>query len=233
MRVTFSPERLGHGTSLGLSLRIAAPAGRASSPLTQLTLGYSSELGFSTSRLGLASCLPERLEALGPSACPEESRMGQGSALTTIPFESRTIQERTQVAILRAPEQSGHPALLLYLTGTTPVIAQIVLRGVLLPGLQPSEERLRIDVPLVPVVPGGPDATVTKLDMTIGPTGLIYRERRHGKLIAYHPGGILLPNTCPKGGFAFHVAFAFLDGAQAHAGDTVPCPGQRVPAREG
>jgi hypothetical protein len=224
IRVTFSPERLGHSTSVSFSAQIAARPDSAPSPLTRFRLSYPSALGFSTSDLGLVSCLPERVEAFGPRACPRNSHMGQGTVLTSIPYGRRTIRERTHMSILRAPEESGHPALLFYLAGTSPVIAQIMLRGLLLPGRRDSEESLLTDVPIVSILPGGPYATLTRFEMTIGSAGLIYRERLHGKLISYRPQGILLPNTCPRGGFAFHATFDFLDGSQADARAVVPCP---------
>jgi hypothetical protein len=85
-------------------------------------------------------------------------------------------------------------------------------------------------VPLVPSLPEAPDVAVVQLHATFGPKDLTYYEREHGKLVAYHPKGILLPNTCPHGGFAFSASFTFLDGSHTTAQTRVPCPAG-APAR--
>jgi hypothetical protein len=56
---------------------------------------------------------------------------------------------------------------------------------------------------------------------------LTYYERVHGRNIAYHPAGIGLPRSCPRGGFPFAATFRFLDGRHAGAQTRVPCPRHR------
>ena len=46
-------------------------------------------------------------------------------------------------------------------------------------------------------------AAPLKLTTTLGPNHITYYEYRKGHTIPYHPRGILLPPTCPKGGFRF------------------------------
>jgi hypothetical protein len=53
---------------------------------------------------------------------------------------------------------------------------------------------------------------------------LTYYERVHGRTIAYHPAGIGLPRSCPRGGFPFGATFSFLDGQHASARTKVACP---------
>jgi hypothetical protein len=83
--------------------------------------------------------------------------------------------------------------------------------------------RLQLKVPLVPSVPEGPDVSVVRVDATLGGR-LTYYEQAHGRMLAYRPRGIALPRTCPRGGFKFTAAFAFLDGSHASARTTVHCP---------
>jgi hypothetical protein len=224
LQVRFIPERLGQGTTVELSAQIAAPAGRVPSPLTELDVRYPRELGFAVSGLGLATCSQARIETDGPEACPAESWMGHGSALAEIPTSQEVVQETADLAIVRAPNQGGHLALLFYASGATPVSAEFAFPGLLLAGPDQGHESINISVPLVLGLPGSPDVSVVGLHATLGPRGLVYYEHVHGKLVAYKPQGILLPNHCPRGGFAFAAEFAFQDGGHTSARTTVPCP---------
>jgi hypothetical protein len=65
---------------------------------------------------------------------------------------------------------------------------------------------------------------VVDLSATLGPRGLLYSERVGGRTVMYRPGGILLPPTCPHGGFRFTATFGFEDGSHAAAKAAVRCP---------
>jgi hypothetical protein len=224
LHVGLSPERLGRETNLTFEMRITAPDGNVPSPLTKLDVRYPSSLGLAISGLGLASCPLARLEALGPKGCPADSHMGQGTALTEIQIGPEIIQENVAVAILRAPEENGHLAMLFYATGTSPAFAEIAIPGVLVPTASPAYESVHIDVPLVPSLPAAPDVAVVQLHATFGPRGLTYYERLHGRVVSYKPKGILLPDACPHGGFRFFATLGFQDGSNATADTTVGCP---------
>jgi len=107
--------------------------------------------------------------------------------------------------------------LLVCATGLSPVIARVVMPSLLLAG------DLKLTVPLVESLPGAPDVSVVQAHVTLG-GHLTYYERRHGKTVAYHPRGVVLPRRCPRGGFRFSATFSFLDGTQAEARRTVACP---------
>ena len=227
LHVSFVPYRLGQSTTLEFNAQITAPNGRVPPPLTELDVRYPSSLGVAVGELGLATCTKHRLETLGAEGCPADSRMGEGSATAEIPIGPDILRETARVAILRAPEQEGHLALLFYATGETPVFAQIPFSGLLLPSPPPYGASIHIDVPLVPSLPGGPDVAVVHLHATLGPLGLTYYEDVQGKRVAYIPRGILLPHKCPHGGFAFSATFAFLDDSRTDARTSVPCSAKR------
>lgn len=125
LTASLTPERLGHPTTIGFGFDIAAPAGRVPPPLTELDIRYPG-LGIGASGLGLETCAARTLEARGPAGCPSNSRMGYGSVLAEIPIGPEIVKENADVAIVRAPRQNGHTALLFYAEGITPVDAQIV-----------------------------------------------------------------------------------------------------------
>jgi hypothetical protein len=188
-------------------------------------LRYPSNLGIGVSGLGLETCRLSALEKLGLSACPPDSRMGSGKATVEIAVGPSIVRETVGIAIVRAPVNNGRFALVFYADGKGPVEAQISLPALLLEAANPFGGRVDIRLPLVPSLPESPDVAVVHLQATIGPGHLIYYERVHGRTVAYHPRGIQLPKSCPKGGFPFAATFAFLDGARRTAHTTVPCPG--------
>jgi hypothetical protein len=223
LHVSFVPYQLGQSTTLEFNAQILASGARVPPPLTELDVRYPGSLGVAVGELGLATCTKRTLEALGAEGCPADSRMGEGSATAEIPIGPEVIQENAKVAILRAPEQGGHLALLFYATGETPVFAQIPFPGLLLPSPPPYGASIHIDVPLVPSLPDGPDVSVVHLHATLGPLGLTYYEHVGGKLVGYKPRGILLPKRCPQGGFRFGATFAFADKTSTTAHTSVPC----------
>ena len=153
--------------------------------------------------------------------------MGRGSVLAEFPIGAEILQETVEVAIVRAPEQDGHFALLFYAGGGTPISAQIALPALLLPA--PNAGNIHIDIPPVPTLPGAPNVAVAELNATLGPRGLTYYEHVHGKTTSYHPTGILLPDQCPRGGFPFTASLTFEDGSHATARTAVPCSRSRKP----
>jgi hypothetical protein len=221
---TLTPEHLGQGTTIGFSFQIETPAGEIPAPLTGINLRYPENLGVATSGLGLATCSAARVEAFGPNHCPADSVMGTGSAIAEFPVGLEIVHESAPVSIFRAPDKNGQIALLLYVTAANPVGVQIALPSMLLPAAAPFGGSVQIGVPLVPSFPDSPDVAVVQLTATLGPLGIIYYERVHGRTIAYHPRGVLLPDSCPRGGFPFAAELGFVDGSTASARTSVPCP---------
>jgi hypothetical protein len=82
-------------------------------------------------------------------------------------------------------------------------------------------------VPLIPSVAGGPPVSIVRVNATIGPAGLTYYERVHGRTVSFHPIGVSVPQRCPRGGFAFSGQFSFQDGTSVIARSNVPCPRRR------
>jgi hypothetical protein len=233
LHARFVPEQLGRNTTLEFSAQISTTDSPVAPPLTELDVRYPQDIGISVGELGLETCTRTTLEMLGPEGCPADSRMGEGSALAEVPIGPHVFREEATVTILRAPEENGHLALLLFASGLSPVYAQIAFTGLLLPATIPYGGSVDIAVPLVPSLPGGPDVSVVQLKATLGPRGLTYYEHVRGRLVAYKPRGILLPRKCPREGFAFSASFTFLDGSHTSAETNVPCPPvQSATARE-
>ena len=224
LHASLTPERLGAGTTIGFGFTVSTTTGRVPSPLTGVELLYPANLGLATSGLGLATCTANILETAGPEGCPSESQMGYGAGLVEVPFGPEILREAATTRVFMAQLQQGHLGLVFYAIGHTPVAAEIVFPGLVLPASEPYGGDLSTTIPLVPTLPGAPDAAVVKLSTTIGPEHITYYERVRGRYLPYHPRGIILPRTCPHGGFKFAARFTFEDTTHAAAHTAVPCP---------
>ncbi len=224
LTAALTPERLGAGTTIHFGFTIPIPVGHAAVPIRQIDLLYPANLGIATSGLGLSTCRAEILEARGPPGCPSNSVMGYGSGLVEVPFGPETLQETTRTTTFMAPVHNGQLSLLFYVDGESPVSAQLVFPGLVLAAPDPFGGDLNAILPLIPSVPEAPDAALVKLKTTLGPSHITYYEYRKGHTIPYHPRGILLPRSCPHGGFQFAAQFTFNDGSHSSAHATVPCP---------
>lgn len=219
---SFTPERLGHGATVSFGVQLGDARGGLA-PLTEVAVRYPAGLQIGLSGLGLDTCTQQRLEAVGPRGCPSDSLMGDGSAVTEMPVGPSVVREQAQITIVRGPEREGHFTMLFYAAGVQPVIVKAVFTGLLLPAGAPYGGVIRIELPVIQGLPGS-NIAVVRLHVELGPPQLTYYERVRGKLVAYHPKRIALPERCPRGGFPFSATLAFLDGSRAEASTRVRCP---------
>jgi hypothetical protein len=224
----FMPNRLGGRTTLEFSFTLAAASGDVPPPLTQIELRYPRNLGIDLSRLGLSTCTSIELEASGPRGCPTNSVMGYGVVGTSVELGTSVVAEDAPITIFRAQTNDGRFGLLFYAEGKHPVETDIVFSGILLPAGEPFGGKVSVAVPLVPTLPGAPYVSVVHLDATIGPHRVTYYERRGGLTYAFKPLGILMPPSCPQGGFPFAAAFTFSDETTSRARTYANCPRERA-----
>jgi hypothetical protein len=219
MSAAFTPERLGAPTALSFAFRVADSEINPAA-LVGIQLVYPRDLGLATSGLGVSACSPTRLAAQGPAACPANSRMGDGTAVVGIAFGSDLVKETVRLTLVAGPSPDGYLHLLVYAKGKFPVEAAVILTAVLRPG------RLEITVPPIPSLPAAPYVSLREMHVTLG-GNLTYYETVKGRLVAYHPAGVGLPDACPRGGFRFAATFLLIDGERAGSKTSVACPERR------
>jgi hypothetical protein len=216
MSAAFTPEHLGAPTTISFGFQIGQD-GADTAPLTGVELAYPRNLGLATSGLGLVACSAAALEALGPAACPANSQMGYGNAVVHIRFGLEVVEEAVRLALFAGPSPDGYLHMFVYARGRVPVQAALILRATLLAG------HLAVTVPPIPSLPEAPYVSVTEMHLTLG-GDLIYYETIKGRRLAYHPAGVGLPSTCPRGGFRFAATFILLDGERVKSHALVACP---------
>lgn len=220
----YSPNQLGANTTVSFGFRIASAAGGVPSPLISVDLRLPSGMGLFTSTLGLDTCYPEPLLALGPEGCPSNARIGFGRAIAEVLVEHQIMTEPATVTAYMGPSDHERIVVLFYADGESPVSAQLVFPGQLYSDSGAYGERLSTAVPLIPTMPDGPDISVVRFESTIGPRHLTYTQRVHGRTVRFRPAGITVPERCPRGGFPFAAEFDFQDGSHVVARHRVPCP---------
>lgn len=221
--VKFTPNHLGQSTSIAFQLTIHTNNHDLPPALTALTIDYPASIGIAVSDLGLVSCSLSTLELLGPNACPADSHMGYGHALAKAIINNETLEEGAEIAILRANEDNGHIAILLYAESSTPASTELAIPGILQPTSSANTESISLNIPLVTVLPEGAPIAVTQLNATFGAQGLTYYEHTHHGARPYKPHGILLPTTCPQHGFPFTATLTFVDHSTSTSTTRVPC----------
>lgn len=224
LEVGLVPEHLGQGTTIEFGFDIVAIGGGVPSPVTQIDLRYPKHIGIVTSGLGVASCTTTLLSELGPAGCPSRSLMGYGTATAEVQVGAEIIEELATTTVFMAPLAEGNINLVFYVNGETPLVADLLFPGLLLPAAPPYGGDLAITVPLFESFTEGPDVALVKLRSTIGPLGVTYYERIHHEFVPYQPSGIILPSHCPSHGFPFAVTFAFADRSHTTSRATVACP---------
>lgn len=227
LHASFTPNRLGASTTIGFGFNVSTTEGLAPPPLTSINLHMPAGMDFTQTTLGLAICNPNALQERGISGCPANSRLGYGSASVEVPFGTGTGHELPEIQALMGPPSHGNMVVLFYANGQTPVFAQLVFKGEVLPASGIFGSQLTTTVPPIPSVPNGPDVSIISVNATIGPNHLTYYKHVHGRLVPFHPTGVAIPERCPKGGFPFSADFTFQDGSHASTSTTVPCPPRR------
>lgn len=224
LHTSFTPNRLGASTTIHFGFTVKNSQGGLPSPLTHIGLRIPKGMEYLTSTLGLAICQPQALEAKGLSGCSPNSRLGFGKARVEVPFGSTSNREIPHIYALMGPEHDSNLVVLFYADGVEPVFAQLVFQGELLAATGPFGSDLSTAIPLIPSVSNGPPVSIVSIESTIGPEDLLYEKRVHGHIVHFHPKGVSIPETCPRGGFRFQGDFSFEDGSTVHASSTVRCP---------
>jgi hypothetical protein len=225
LQTSFTPKVLGASTTISFGFEVSSTTQSIPSPLASIHLQLPSGISYLTTTLGLAICQPAVLRDEGINGCSPNSVLGKGSVYVEVPFGPSAGFEKPQVtALMGPPAANGNLAVLFYVNGLAPVYAQLVFQGDLDFGPGPFDTSLNAILPLVPSVPNGPDVSILSLKASLGPQGLLYTKRVHGRTVFFKPRGVSLPLSCPRGGFRFTGTFSFLDGTSVKATDTISCP---------
>jgi hypothetical protein len=218
----FSPAKLGAPTNAFGSAIIGSTEGPVPSPIEHVNV-YG-PAGVTLDLRGSGTCDEATLARIGPQACPANSRAGFGGGEGIYQLGGELVEEKYTLDFFLADNRPGHVALLVFLQGHSPVSVEVVFGGSVIRGPAPYGLGFSLDVPLIKVLPDASDASAKSAFVTLGAHNVAYYRTVHGKRTLFHVRGIILPKSCPRGGWPVASQFKFEDGSTVMAKRSVPCP---------
>jgi hypothetical protein len=221
----FTPDHLGASTTITLTLHIGVRRGEEPQPLRMLDIEFPEHLGLASTTLGLVSCDHSALLTSGPTACPANSRVGNGKIELQAPLGSELLHEDIAMSIFMGEAVDRHDVFEFYASGSNPIIADFLFEGALLSAGAPFGYAMQTPVPSTELLPGGSPATIVGMRLVIGPRNLTYYRTVHGRRVGYRPLGISVPESCSRGrhSFPFLALLSFANGSHLDASVSVPC----------
>lgn len=207
------PNRLGAKGALVFTIRYAGGESGVPSPVRRSV--WRLPAGLSLEIPNLRSCATARLRALGARGCPPQSQVGSGHALAEVHAGSQTLTENITLWAFVGPLQNIAPTFEILGQGYTPFDQRMVFTGTVLPDRAPYGEDLVMSIPPIPTLPLEPDASIVTLSLTVGTNA---RSRSHTA------NTIVVPPSCPAGGFPFAAEFTYADGSRGGALARSLCP---------
>ncbi len=215
MRPSLLPNRLGASTALTLAFRFSVGEEGVPAPLSGMVVRLPA--GLRINLRGVGTCTRSLLQHRGAAGCPVGSLVGRGHASMSVHAGSLAVGEEATVTIFRGPNRGSRPTLEIFGQGETPLNQSSISTGVLEPNSAPYGSKLTVSIPPIPTLVLEPNASFVSLSLTVGGVGR--GPRAHAAA-----GAILVPRSCPAGGFPFAASFTFADGSTASASTSVACP---------
>jgi hypothetical protein len=224
VHTTLSPDRLGASTNLSVTGRFSSSTSSPPSPITDITAYLPAGMEIDTR--GEGTCNAAKLEEIGPNGCPPDSRAGFGGGMGLLELAKEIIHEPFTVDIFLAPPEDGHLVFLAYVDAISPAVVELVLKAKEIPAHKPYGIGFDVAVPPIPTLPEASDASVESAFLTFGSRNVAYYQTVHGHRKLFHVKGVVVPKTCPRGGFQMQATIDFADGTSLTVDPTIPCPGK-------
>jgi hypothetical protein len=218
----FTPDRLGAAANLSITASFASSADVPPSPISALTL-YG-PAGLDIQAQGAGTCTEVALEQRGPAGCPADSRVGFGGGVGVLALPSQLVREPFTLDFFFASPEHGRLRLLVYASGISPVAAALVVVAREIPVPKPYGLGFSVQVPQVSAIPGAEYISIESAFATLGASDVAYFETVHGRRTLVHVKGLIVPSTCPFGGFPTRGTVEFADGATFTVNPTITCP---------
>jgi hypothetical protein len=227
--LTITPKvtgTLGGPGTITFAFNITSSTGGIPSPLAPgQPFIEKNPVGITLSGAGFPTCPTATIQAATgatPPSCPAGSLIGSGSATIQALIGTTMLNEQTVIkAYLTGPS-----ALEFWGNGTTPIAQTVTWPGSTTAGSPPFGQTLVNNVPTVPTVPGGPNASETAFSLTIGATRKVTKtEKVKGKKkkVTTTVGLITLPKKC-SGKLTWGASDVYSDGTTNSVTATSACP---------
>jgi hypothetical protein len=223
IKASFTPDRLGVPANVFGSATIGSTDGPVPSPITHVNV--MGPAGMTLDLEGTTTCSPLLLErTLEPTSCPAASRAGSGGGEGVYRIGNEIIHENFTLDFFLESNRRNHVVLLIFLSAYSPVSIQLLFKAPVVQEPKPYGLGFSVEVPLIKVLPEASNASAISSFLTLGAKNLFYFKQLHGRRTRLHVKGIILPRSCPRGGWPVASAFSFEDGSTVTARSKVPCP---------
>jgi hypothetical protein len=208
LEVTQSPNKASTkrkkvGSKINVVLTLRKADGTKASPTTRTIVNLPKGIGLHYT--DFKTCDKAKLEAQGPKGCPSGTKVGSG----TLTADARPVVAEPVNGTVTAFNGKGK-TLLLYVVPelSSPLVIPGKLKG----------NTLDFVVPLVPTLPGQPNATLTRFQVSVGGTT---KKKKRGKRVKINY--VDNPTSCPSGGYSWKFDFTYENGEKLSPTDTAPC----------
>ena len=150
--------------------------------------------------------------------------MGFGGGVAVLALPGQLVREPFTLDFFFASSEHGRLRLLAYASGISPVGASLVVVAREIPAPKPYGLGFSVQVPPVSTIPGAAYASVESAFATLGASDVAYYKTVHGRRTLVHVKGLIVPRTCPSGGFPTRATVQFSDGTTFTVNPTIPCP---------
>jgi hypothetical protein len=226
IHASFNPDKLGSPTNISATGEFhSAETGGVPSPMSKVAVYLPAGLQIDVH--GAGTCAQAALQAGGPSACPANSRIGFGGGTGSLELGKEVIYEPYTVDLFLASKEPGHLALLAFVQAISPVSLELVVVAKEIHAPSPYGLGFTVEVPPIPTIPGASNASLETVFVTVGDRNIAYYEHLHGKDTLVHLPGVVVPGTCPAGGFPYEVLVSFEDDTSLTSAGTIACPESR------
>ncbi len=241
-QITATPSlsgKLGGAGLLSFTAQATDSLGGIPAPLTQLVIDIppGPTYNFATTPL-CSDAVITAANGSTPPSCPSGSKIGSGTATAEAQLGTSTLMEPT---VIDAYLTSRSPVVYeVWANGTTPIEETLAFPGTFTAAAAPFAEKITVNIPPIKTVPGGPDASITELSLTLGgshtvtTTKTVKRGRKKVKVKVKTTVGLFnLPKSCPGGVLPYAANATFADGSNPGLTGKVACPlgGARVCSR--
>ncbi len=222
VKEAFTPDRLGAATNLSIAASFASSANVVPAPVSRLTL-YG-PAGLRVQAQGAGTCTEAVLIQRGPAGCPANSRVGFGGGVGVLALPSGIVHEPFTLDFFFASSRHGRLRLLVYASGRSPANVELVVTAKEIRAPKPYGLGFSVEVPSISTIPGAAYASIESAFATIGSANIAYYKTVHGRRTLVHVKGLVVPGTCPPGGFPTQGTAVFADGVTFTVNPTIPCP---------
>ncbi len=169
--------------------------------------------------VGFPTCSEATIQAATgatPPTCPAGSLAGSGTSTVQALIGSSPLIENS---VVKAYLVSAHPLTLgFWANGTTPIQSTVFFNGTLGSAAAPFGSTFTSTTPVIPTVPGGPNASVTAFSLTLGTTTTVKKGKKKVTI-----SSVTLPKKC-TGSLHWSASDSYTDGTSNTATATTPCP---------